>query len=247
MGAVAAYMAPDQVIRSDAQAATEIARVVREQGLSKTISGREYLTAEAWSMVGRVLGLAVTVDDPQPFTDTYNQTGYACRAHVHDRHGVLIATASAICTRNERRWSNADEYAIFSMAQTRAVGKAHRVGLSAIAVLAGFQATPAEEAEITTNLADPVASAPGAPMPRRRASALDKDAIRYASGALTADERNAIIRPYTSEGMLYADVVPEVLEALASAQREIVEAAADAEEAAVVASFEAEAVLEDQP
>jgi hypothetical protein len=57
----------------------------------------------------------------------------------------VISAAESICTRSERTWKERDEYAIKSMAQTRACAKALRNVLAWVAVLAGFEGTPAEE------------------------------------------------------------------------------------------------------
>jgi hypothetical protein len=46
---------------------------------------------------------------------------------------------------DERNWSHRDDYALRSMAQTRAVAKALRLCLGWIMSLAGYEATPAEE------------------------------------------------------------------------------------------------------
>ena len=50
-----------------------------------------------------------------------------------------------MCSNREERWRNADEYAIKSMSITRASGKAYRIPLSFLAVMAGLEVTPAEE------------------------------------------------------------------------------------------------------
>jgi hypothetical protein len=50
-----------------------------------------------------------------------------------------------MCTRSEGKWRTAGDYAIRSMAQTRAVSKALRLPLGFIMQLAGYSATPAEE------------------------------------------------------------------------------------------------------
>ena len=42
-------------------------------------------------------------------------------------------------------WSGRDDYALRSMAQTRAVSKALRLPLGFIVALAGYEATPADE------------------------------------------------------------------------------------------------------
>jgi hypothetical protein len=64
-----------------------------------------------------------------------------CRFGSND----IITKGVAICSNkeaNKRQW---DEYAILSMAQTRATGKAFRNLLSWLMKAAGFEATPAEE------------------------------------------------------------------------------------------------------
>jgi hypothetical protein len=50
-----------------------------------------------------------------------------------------------MCTKAENRWRTADDYAIRSMAQTRATSKALGSVLRFIVTLAGYDGTPAEE------------------------------------------------------------------------------------------------------
>ena len=70
--------------------------------------------------------------------------GYEARAIVN-HNGVVISSAEASCMKAERNWSNRDEFAIKSMAQTRAAAKALRNGFGWVAELAGYSSTPAEE------------------------------------------------------------------------------------------------------
>ena len=51
----------------------------------------------------------------------------------------------AICTNKEHGKTNFDEYAVASMAQTRAVGKAFRMKIGWLLKVAGYETTPAEE------------------------------------------------------------------------------------------------------
>jgi hypothetical protein len=69
------------------------------------------------------------------------------RAVVYNSAGAVISAAEAICTRDERKWQAREEYALKSMAQTRACAKALRNVLAWVAVLAGFEGTPAEEVD----------------------------------------------------------------------------------------------------
>ncbi len=107
------------------------------------IQGRSYPRVEWWTTVGLALGL-------QPVEVSSKKIefegGYMYEAVVEvRRNGEVITRASAICSTQERSWGNRDEYAVKSMAGTRATGKAYRIGLSALAVMAGLEPTPADE------------------------------------------------------------------------------------------------------
>ena len=56
-----------------------------------------------------------------------------------------MAVGIALCSNKEKTKRYFDEYAILSMAQTRAIGKAYRNLLAWLMKAAGFEATPAEE------------------------------------------------------------------------------------------------------
>jgi hypothetical protein len=64
--------------------------------------------------------------------------------------GAVVATGIALCTNAEKTKKYFDEYAILSMAQTRAIGKAYRNLLAWLMKAAGFEATPAEEMDFAT-------------------------------------------------------------------------------------------------
>lgn len=59
--------------------------------------------------------------------------------------GQKVSQAEAFCSNLEESKMKNDEYAINSMAQTRATGKAFRIAFSWIMAMAGYEATPAEE------------------------------------------------------------------------------------------------------
>src|SRR5207244_10747745 len=71
--------------------------------------------------------------------------------------GEVVGAAEAMCARDEEAWGFApkgrngqalkarDEFALRSMAQTRATSKALRQPLGFVMSLAGYEATPAEE------------------------------------------------------------------------------------------------------
>lgn len=67
------------------------------------------------------------------------------RVYDTETHGRIVGSAEAMCTRDERMWANRDDYALRSMAQTRATSKALASPLRFVITLAGYEGTPAEE------------------------------------------------------------------------------------------------------
>lgn len=106
------------------------------------IQGKQYPLVTWWTTVGAALGLFPQEVSSRKIKDdplTYE-------AVVEVRHGEqVVSRASAICSAEERRWKTADEYAVKSMATTRATGKAYRIAFAFLAVMAGLEPTPAEE------------------------------------------------------------------------------------------------------
>lgn len=109
-----------------------------------TIKGRKYPKVEWWTTVGMALGL-FPVEQTNRRHDRDDGTYYYEAVVEVQRGGQVVTRASGICGTDERTWSTRDEYAVRSMAATRAIGKAYRIGLSALAVMAQLDPTPAEE------------------------------------------------------------------------------------------------------
>jgi len=108
------------------------------------ISGRRYLKFGAWQIISRFFGGTVVSDWSRPMERDGRSIGWEARAVVH-QHGQVIAAAEAMCLRTERNWNKRDDFALRSMAQTRAGGKAMRNAFGWVAELGGYDATPAEE------------------------------------------------------------------------------------------------------
>ena len=131
---------PREVIAKAVDVADALMDVVRKKGWAKRIQGREFLELPAWQTIGAMLSVT-------PFCEWSRQVegGWEARVVVRKGDGTEIAAAEAQCTRTEKAWSNRDDYAIRSMAQTRATSKALRSALGFIAAIAGFADTPAAE------------------------------------------------------------------------------------------------------
>lgn len=138
------------------QLVSMVAQKCRGPKFISPIQGKNYPKVEWWTTVGAALGLfpreedCHVIDDPlHPDCKAFEATVSVCR------HGEIVARASAVCSTKERRWAKADTYAVRSMAITRATGKAYRLGLSFLAVMAGLEPTPAEEMPEPTRAAPP--------------------------------------------------------------------------------------------
>ena len=109
------------------------------------IQGKQYPKVEWWTTVGYGLSLSPQLEWDKRL-DREGEIAYEAMVVVtHMPTGRVVARASAICSSKEKSWGNRDEYAIKSMAQTRATGKAYRIPLSFLAVMAGIEPTPADE------------------------------------------------------------------------------------------------------
>jgi hypothetical protein len=128
------------VIIAATDIAGPLADLIRRRGLASAISGREYVRVEGWTLLGSMLGVFPIVEWSRPV-----EGGWEARVEARTRAGELVGAAEAECLRTERNWQSRDDFALRSMAQTRATSKALRLPLGFVMSLAGFEATPAEE------------------------------------------------------------------------------------------------------
>lgn len=127
------------------QLAGELTRFIKERQLSTCIQGKDFVQVDGWQFAGSQLGIAPILIS---LTDLSKEGEYKYRAEVELRKisdDKLVGKGIAICSNKERTKKNFEEYAIASMAQTRAEGKAFRMLLSWLMKAAGFETTPVEE------------------------------------------------------------------------------------------------------
>lgn len=131
---------PVEVVAQATRTAAALADVIQGQNLFQQIGRRKHVMVEGWTLLGSMLGVF-------PITVWTNklENGYEARVEARTRSGDVVGAAEAMCTRDESRWARADDYAIRSMAQTRATSKALRLPLGFVMTLAGYDATPQEE------------------------------------------------------------------------------------------------------
>jgi hypothetical protein len=139
---------PVEVVERASRVADALKGVLDRQGLTATIGGKRHVLVEGWTTLGAMVGVTAVpvhtapLDGDAPSGKTF---GYEARVEARTLDGRVIGAADAMCTRAESRWRSADDYAIRSMAQTRATSKALRGPLGFVVTLAGYVATPAEE------------------------------------------------------------------------------------------------------
>lgn len=136
----------DDKITVATKVASSLKNVIETQGLAVMIKNKkgqenEYVTAEGWEVLGTMLGCTPYVEEVIELPKNGHKFMY--QATVSIRQGdVILSKASAIAERNDRQ---KDRPSVYSMAQTRALGKAYRMALSWIIKMAGYEPTPAEE------------------------------------------------------------------------------------------------------
>jgi len=124
---------------------TELSQLIKEKGLSSNIQGKQFVNVEGWQFAGASLGLMPIITLTTELSKD-DEIKYMATCEVRNiTSGQLVATGIALCSNKEKTKRFFDEYAILSMAQTRAIGKAYRNLLAWLMKAAGFEATPAEE------------------------------------------------------------------------------------------------------
>jgi hypothetical protein len=115
---------------------------VVKQNLYTPIMGKNYVNVEGWQFAGGLMGLfpkVVKVENIAP------NKWLAQVDIINQKTDKIVSTGYAICSKEENKKKSFDEYAILSMAQTRAIGKAYRNLVGWVMKLAGYEGTPSEE------------------------------------------------------------------------------------------------------
>ncbi len=178
--------------------AKDLAKFIKDNKLTTNVQGKEFVNVEGWQYAGSRLGIVPIVEHVINVGNE-NELKYQAKVTLFDlRHGVMVGAGFAVCSNKEAGKKFYQEFAIMSMAQTRAIGKAYRNILAWIIRAAGYEPTPAEEMDYNTNTAAPApATAPVPAMqvvpadaPAVAAEAAPSAPVQYA----TAAQKEEIIR-----------------------------------------------------
>ena len=134
-------MPPKLMAAAISDMASVLNDIIDKQEMFVKISGKKHVKVDGWCTLGTFLGVL-------PVEEEVKEEGrgwYAKVNLVNKNNGMVIGGASSICTRDENRWKDAPDYAVRSMAVTRATGKAYRLAFSWIMCMAGYNPTPYEE------------------------------------------------------------------------------------------------------
>lgn len=124
--------------------ATNLKELIVQNGLFTNIKGKNYVNVEGWQIAGAFTGVFPIVEKVENLSDGL-KFKYRAEVTLRDKDNNIVGSGMAICTNREAGKSGFDEYAVASMAQTRAVGKAFRMKLGWLLKIAGYETTPAEE------------------------------------------------------------------------------------------------------
>lgn len=125
--------------------AETVKKFIYDKKLWMNIQGNGYVYVEGWQLMGGLLGITPIIES---VTDLSTDDTIRYRAEVKLMRGdMVVSSGMALCTNKEKGKTGFAEYAVASMAQTRAIGKAYRIYLGWIMKMAGFESTPLEEME----------------------------------------------------------------------------------------------------
>lgn len=159
--------------------AAPLAKFVKDKQLYTKIDKNIHVHVEGWQFAGLNMGLIPIITEVENLSTDKQKTksipNYEWKDGQRQRNGnkdiqvpdykyratcelrnvnnnTVISRGVMLCSNDERGKENFDEYAIMSMAETRAIGKAYRN--SPVCVLikcAGYSSTPAEEMSSVSN------------------------------------------------------------------------------------------------
>ena len=137
--------APKQVLAEAQEAAKALQTVISGKKNAVKFNGKHYLDFQDWQTCGRFYGVTAKVVSTE-IVDIGGAVGFMARAEaISTQSGAVLSAADAMCLNDEPNWQKKPLFQLRSMAQTRACAKALRNVLAWVGVLAGYEATPAEE------------------------------------------------------------------------------------------------------
>ena len=125
--------------------ATSLKDMIVDNKLYTNIKGKNYVNVEGWQIAGAFTGTFPNVEKVEELPAKPGEYKYRAEVSLRDKDNNQVGYGVAICSNREPGKGKFDEFAVASMAQTRALGKAYRMKLGWLLKIAGYETTPAEE------------------------------------------------------------------------------------------------------
>src|SRR3990167_479642 len=142
-------LTPRDVISLASHQAKLLMSIVDQTKCFQVISGKKYLQVEAWETIGAFNQVHAVTEWTHPIERDRVTVGYDAKVNLVNADGIIVGSAIMPCYFTENackgKEGDAKDKASKSAAQTFATSKAYRMNYSYVAILAGYQPTPAEE------------------------------------------------------------------------------------------------------
>jgi hypothetical protein len=178
--------------------AKDLAKFIKDNKLTTNVQGKEFVNVEGWQYAGSRLGIVPIVEHVINVSSD-QEMKYQAKVTLFDiRHQITVGAGFAVCSNKESGKKFYQEFAIMSMAQTRAIGKAYRNCLAWIIRAAGYEPTPAEEMDYNTNTPAAAEVVAAKPVPAMQVVPAEVPAVAAEQAApvqyATAAQKEEIIR-----------------------------------------------------
>jgi hypothetical protein len=207
-------LSPAEIIAHHSEQAEALMQVVEDRKVYATIGGKKYLQAEAWEIIGAFNHIRAETEwvRPEPHPETEGQiVGYEAKVRLVDivtgdtrGSGIMSCGFDEFPCRGKE--ASARNKAAKSAAQTWAMSKAYRQNYSWVAVLAGFDPTPA--GEMADGVAQPSMPQRATKQPGKPSGAVPQAALNAAAAPPKPKAEVAVVE---DEGATAFDHPPEEL------------------------------------
>ena len=145
-----AYLPPKLVVARASEQAEALMGIVEKQHLYMRTGDKKYLEAEAWATILAFNQVHIETESIEEVWRDGQLIAYRAKVRlVHDVTGQVKGSAIMDCGLDEfpcrGKQGHAKDRACISSAETWAMSKAARLNYSWVAVLAGYEPTPADE------------------------------------------------------------------------------------------------------
>lgn len=142
---LAVARAPRQVLAEATDAAKALQSIVSQRANAVKFNGKQYLTFEDYQVLGKFYGITAKIIGTE-YIELDGAKGFLAKAEaISIQTGQVISAAESMCMNDEPNWQKKPLFQLRSMAQTRSAAKSLRNCLAWVAIMAGYEASVAEE------------------------------------------------------------------------------------------------------